>query len=376
MNLEYCALCGCVVHRNGGYAEPSLRGRSHASEHHYIAERFFGRSKNRPGEVRDTIFQECPWGGLEHQKAVFCYECHEELLHNPVFLPRDIAALAEIVRARELNEGEKSDGREKLAGRIKLLHEIISEGLRNMLGSNHVTIARQLLDIIRFHLAQHPEHVASILTGPAREDWFNSEAYVAVNAAQSNHLAGSVLFYGEEEYRTVLSKVGLIKADEDNEDKRPDLVGYITPSTDVGVVIEAKVVYSPVGCNTRGQITKLREQIDRAKGIFPDALVLGIVYAAHRLAGSGAEEIDLSNDDWEVSDRDFHHQPKLAEPQIQPSSFFSKLSVLIREVLPADGYAEVDKHIIIAIPQIQSISGKAGPLSEPISLGVGGLVCL
>jgi hypothetical protein len=48
-----------------------------------VAERFFGRSNNRRGTQRDRVFEECPWG-IEGQTAVFCYDCHEELLHNPV----------------------------------------------------------------------------------------------------------------------------------------------------------------------------------------------------------------------------------------------------------------------------------------------------
>jgi hypothetical protein len=39
------------------------------------AERFFGR-----------IFDKCPWG-VEGDTTILCYDCHEELLHNPVFLP-------------------------------------------------------------------------------------------------------------------------------------------------------------------------------------------------------------------------------------------------------------------------------------------------
>lgn len=33
-------------------------------------------------------------GGLEGESGLFCYECHEELIHNPVFLPGDLRVLA------------------------------------------------------------------------------------------------------------------------------------------------------------------------------------------------------------------------------------------------------------------------------------------
>ena len=129
---ERCAICGCQLHRSGEYATPTLAGRSHATEHHYIAERFFGRSKNRRGTKRGGIFKGCPWG-YEGKKDSYCYECHEELLHNPVLLPEDFAAFARLVRFRGLNEKHKIEDRSKLAGRIMLLHECISLGLTELL---------------------------------------------------------------------------------------------------------------------------------------------------------------------------------------------------------------------------------------------------
>lgn len=125
---EYCCICGCKVHRKGGYAAPTIEGRSHATTHHYVAERFYGRSMNRRGDQRASIFPACPWG-VEGQTAVFCYDCHEILLHNPVFLPQDLQRFAELVRARGLDESEKTDSTDKLAGRIKLLQEVIAKGL-------------------------------------------------------------------------------------------------------------------------------------------------------------------------------------------------------------------------------------------------------
>ena len=126
---DKCAICGCPIHRNkDSYARPTPEGRSHASRHHYVPERFFGRSKNRAGTQRDAIFQTCPWGH-ERKSGLFCYECHEELLHNPVFLPRDIQNFARLVVARGLSETEKICSRELLAGRIKLLHEVVERGL-------------------------------------------------------------------------------------------------------------------------------------------------------------------------------------------------------------------------------------------------------
>ena len=71
----------------------------------------------------------CPWG-YEGKRQNYCYECHEELIHNPVFLPDDVRLFAALVKARGLDEVTKEEGREKIAGRIKLFQEVISAGLK------------------------------------------------------------------------------------------------------------------------------------------------------------------------------------------------------------------------------------------------------
>lgn len=129
---ENCAICGCKLHRTKGtYALPTAEGRSHASKHHHVPERFFGRSKNRRGTQRHKIFDDCPWG-YEGMSSVFCYDCHEELLHNPILLPEDICRLAAIIREKELHETSKTESRAKIAGRIELFHQVIERGLREM----------------------------------------------------------------------------------------------------------------------------------------------------------------------------------------------------------------------------------------------------
>ena len=129
---ETCAICGCSLHRGGDYAKPTVKGRSHATRHHYVAERFFGRTANRPGKRRLVLFKECPWG-VEGQTGTFCYECHEEMLHNPVFLPQDIEGLKELVVQRGLFEKRKTRSRQKLVERVKLLQEAVSTGIRVLL---------------------------------------------------------------------------------------------------------------------------------------------------------------------------------------------------------------------------------------------------
>ena len=135
---EKCAICGCALHRiKNTYGLPTPTGRSHASEHHYVPERFFGRSKNRRGSQRAKIFKKCPWG-YEKETSLFCYDCHEELLHNPIFLPEDIERFEQLVRRCGLNETNKPATRTKIAGRIQLLHEVINEGLDVLLEEKKV----------------------------------------------------------------------------------------------------------------------------------------------------------------------------------------------------------------------------------------------
>ncbi len=120
---EKCAICGCKLNRNGNYATSTVEGRAHATEHHLVAKRFFGKS----GKI--GIFEKCPWK-LRGEYKVLCYECHEILLHNPVFTPEDIVAFAELVKLRKLDEPAKIDSYEKLAMRVQLLHEVIESGIK------------------------------------------------------------------------------------------------------------------------------------------------------------------------------------------------------------------------------------------------------
>lgn len=129
--VERCAICDCRLHRSGEYAKPTKAGRSHATKHHYVAERFFGRSANRPRTLTERVFDSCPWG-KERETAVFCYECHELLLHNPVLLPADVKLFSELVRSRGLAEDEKPNDFARIAGRVALLHDVIARGLASL----------------------------------------------------------------------------------------------------------------------------------------------------------------------------------------------------------------------------------------------------
>jgi len=132
VTTETCLLCGCIVHRSGSYGQPSIEGRSHASAHHFVAERFFGRSANRPGELREALPLSETYRVFEGTAGVFCYECHEELLHNPILLPDDIAKLRQCFVQKGITETEKTNDRILAARRVALLHEVIQRGISSM----------------------------------------------------------------------------------------------------------------------------------------------------------------------------------------------------------------------------------------------------
>lgn len=132
---EFCKICGCQLYRKKGtYARPNVSGRSHATNHHYVAERFFGRTANRPRKKTKAILS--PSSSLrahEERHYLLCYECHEELIHNPVLLPEDVDRFAELVRRHGLSEKKKAEKRDKIAGRIELLQKVIARGLESLL---------------------------------------------------------------------------------------------------------------------------------------------------------------------------------------------------------------------------------------------------
>lgn len=74
----------------------------------------------------------CP-GDLEGKTVVLCYDCHEELIQNPVFLSKDIEKFKKLVKFRKLAENEKPEDKKKLAGRIELLNEVIEAGIEKLL---------------------------------------------------------------------------------------------------------------------------------------------------------------------------------------------------------------------------------------------------
>jgi len=124
----HCQLCGCLLGcEKGTYAQPTISGRSYGTWHHYIAKRFFSQ--------KDSIIFNKNYYKYTGKTEIFCYECHEELLHNPIFLPKDIDKFAMLIRRKRCGEGNQGKilKREKIGQRIMLLHKVISKGLDELL---------------------------------------------------------------------------------------------------------------------------------------------------------------------------------------------------------------------------------------------------
>lgn len=132
----HCRICSCVLSRkNGTYGQATPSGRSHGTKHHLVAKRFFTKTKNDSISKMNPIFKDGDYPQYKGQMETLCYECHEELLHNPIFLPNDIDKFAKLVEKRFCDERgkKKTTKRKKIGQRIKLLNEVISVGLDELL---------------------------------------------------------------------------------------------------------------------------------------------------------------------------------------------------------------------------------------------------
>jgi len=129
-----CAICGCPLHRTAGtYAKPTADGRSHATDHHCVPKRFLS-DKNTKGEKRGPVLTDRHWAEKGSQTVTLCYDCHEELLHNPILLEEDVKHLRQIMDNKGCTETHKTEGDYKcIANRVRIFHEIIKAGIEHTL---------------------------------------------------------------------------------------------------------------------------------------------------------------------------------------------------------------------------------------------------
>ena len=137
-------------------------------------------------------------------------------------------------------------------------------------------------------LELNAQHVADVVVGPKREEWFNAESIVAL--WRYSDIDAFVVF-GEQNYREALRETPFKDAlDPSHKLKIPDIVAY-TPNGEkyeVPFVIEAKVLYRTESKDERrASLTKLREQVSRAKEVCASAGAIGLVYLVSVVGGLG-----------------------------------------------------------------------------------------
>ena len=104
-----CVLCG-IEFTTGAYATES--GRYNKSEHHLFPTRF-----KKYGISQRSLAKKLNVETRDFDSVHLCYECHEELLHNPVFTSKMIKGLSHLMRGKDLE------------GRVITLSRVIELGI-------------------------------------------------------------------------------------------------------------------------------------------------------------------------------------------------------------------------------------------------------
>ncbi len=141
------------------------------------------------------------------------------------------------------------------------------------------------------------QHVADIVAGPKREQWFNAESFAAL--WRYNNIDQFVV-YGEQTYSTILKETPFRDAlNDESKSKLPDIVAF-TPiegnKYDIPFVVEAKVISRNESESKRkASLEKLREALTGAKGICGNAAAVGIVYLV-AIAGEKVDPLPFFNE--------------------------------------------------------------------------------
>ena len=92
---DHCMLCG-IEFTTGAYA--TEKGRYNRSEHHLFPARFEDHISQR------SLAKKLNLESQDFDSVHLCYECHEELLHNPVFTTKMIKELSHLMRGKSLED--------------------------------------------------------------------------------------------------------------------------------------------------------------------------------------------------------------------------------------------------------------------------------
>ena len=106
-----CLICGVeLVEGNPNNKYGTFEGRNYISRHHLFPQRF--QKYFQENEVLNIF-------GITkfNERAEFCYDCHEEMIHNLILNKEILEKLNEKMNGKNLKE------------RIQIFHEIFKKGL-------------------------------------------------------------------------------------------------------------------------------------------------------------------------------------------------------------------------------------------------------
>lgn len=92
-----CALCGCNLIQKRPEKYGKKGAERHISRHHYFPKRFERYFNDE--EIKKLFDIED-----KNQKAVLCYQCHEEMIHNIVLSPKIIQKIGKKMKGRSIKE--------------------------------------------------------------------------------------------------------------------------------------------------------------------------------------------------------------------------------------------------------------------------------
>ena len=154
----------------------------------------------------------------------------------------------------------------------------------------------QLAGWLEYHLGNQAARGAGALAGPKRETWFSTEFFAAVSAHAGPHPTIPQFHdfgcYGEQNYSTLM-KLLQQQAPGTYGSSRPDLVIHDNVAqVDPAAIIEVKLFLNDE--NQVPELQKLSSQLDAARAVCPQSVVLGVALLAHapyksETAFSGAE---------------------------------------------------------------------------------------
>ena len=94
---NHCMLCGTKFSTKGVYA--TKNGQYNRSEHHLFPARF-----KKYHISQRSLAKKLNVESRDFDSVHLCYECHEELLHNPVFTTKMIKELSHLMRGKSLED--------------------------------------------------------------------------------------------------------------------------------------------------------------------------------------------------------------------------------------------------------------------------------